>query len=72
MKKEFYSSSLFLSTIYTVGHIIIAMICNTVITGSNLNLAALDALIEPCVNGVWFYFLHKFSKSLLLSEKIIK
>ena len=40
------SSSLFLSIIYTLGHIIIAMACNTLITGANLNLAALDALIE--------------------------
>lgn len=65
LKKEFYSSSLFLTIVYTVGHIFIAMICNTIITGANLKLATLDALIEPIVNGVWFYILHKFYQTYL-------
>tara|TARA_B100001996_G_scaffold359847_1_gene325438 strand:+ start:374 stop:595 length:222 start_codon:yes stop_codon:yes gene_type:complete len=69
-KKEIINSSLFLSFIYTVGHIIIAMICNTLITGANINLAALDALIEPCINGVWFYILHKIYKYFSLSTEI--
>jgi uncharacterized membrane protein len=51
-------SSLLLSIIYTLGHIIIAMTCNYLITGARLDLAAADALIEPIVNGVWFYILH--------------
>ena len=51
-KKEMMNSSLFLSIVYTIGHIVIAMLCNTLITGANLNLAAIDALIEPCINGV--------------------
>ena len=65
------SSSLFLSIIYTLGHIIIAMACNTLITGANLNLAALDALIEPCINGVWFYVLHKLYKKYYLSSQAV-
>jgi uncharacterized membrane protein len=52
-------SSLLLAVTYTVGHIIIAMTCNYLITGARLDLAAADALIEPIVNGVWFYLLHK-------------
>lgn len=52
-------SSLLLAVIYTIGHIIIAMTCNYLITGARLDLAAADALIEPIVNGVWFYLLHK-------------
>ncbi|MBD62947.1 MAG: hypothetical protein CMD68_02580 [Gammaproteobacteria bacterium] len=51
--------SLLLAGVYTVGHIFIAMTCTLVITGTSLNLAALDALIEPIINGFWFYFLHK-------------
>tara|TARA_B100001250_G_C19298095_1_gene570579 strand:+ start:36 stop:257 length:222 start_codon:yes stop_codon:yes gene_type:complete len=70
-KKELMDSSLFLSIIYTLGHIIIAMTCNTLITGANLNLAALDALIEPCINGVWFYVLHKLYKKYYLSSKVV-
>ena len=52
-------SSLLLAIIYTIGHIIIAMTCNYLITGAKLELAAIDALIEPIINGVWFYLLHK-------------
>jgi len=48
----------FLRTIiYTIGHILIAMTCNTLITGAAWGLAAADALIEPCINGVWFFLL---------------
>tara|TARA_B100000945_G_C20318376_1_gene566363 strand:- start:448 stop:669 length:222 start_codon:yes stop_codon:yes gene_type:complete len=71
VKKELLNSSLFLSVVYTLGHIVIAMACNTLITGANLNLAALDALIEPCINGIWFYILHKLYKNYYLSKKLI-
>ncbi len=71
VKKELLNSSLFLSVVYTLGHILIAMTCNTLITGANLNLAALDALIEPCINGIWFYILHKLYKNYYLSKKLI-
>tara|TARA_B000000475_G_scaffold234565_1_gene201718 strand:+ start:195 stop:434 length:240 start_codon:yes stop_codon:yes gene_type:complete len=54
--------SLLLAGIYTIGHIFIAMTCTLLITGTSLDLAALDALIEPVINGFWFYFLHKFWK----------
>ena len=69
-KKEMMNSSLFLSIVYTIGHIVIAMLCNTLITGANLNLAAIDALIEPCINGVWFYILHKIYKNYYLSRVV--
>tara|TARA_B100001250_G_scaffold57014_1_gene44143 strand:- start:432 stop:653 length:222 start_codon:yes stop_codon:yes gene_type:complete len=70
INKQMMNSSLFLTAIYTSGHIVIAMTCNTLITGANLNLAALDALIEPCINGVWFYILHKLYKNYYLSRAI--
>lgn len=60
-------SSMALTIIYTVGHIIIAMTCNLVITGASLNLAAFDAIIEPVINGVWFYLLHKTVRHLTTS-----
>ncbi|MFM7982082.1 MAG: DUF2061 domain-containing protein [Candidatus Fonsibacter sp.] len=37
-----------------------AATCNVFITGSSLELAAVDALVEPIINGVWYYFLDKF------------
>ena len=48
---------IYLAIIYTLGHILIAMTCNRLLTGAPLNLAALDALIEPIINGFWFYIL---------------
>ena len=63
LKSKLIDSSIVLSVIYTIGHIIIASLCNFLITGAELELAALDALIEPIINGFWFYILHKYYKS---------
>ena len=52
-------SSLARATIYTICHVIIAMTCNRLITGAELELAAVDAVIEPIINGGWFYLLDK-------------
>ena len=48
---------IYLAILYTIGHIFIAMTCNRILTGAPLNLAALDAIIEPIINGFWFYLL---------------
>jgi len=45
--------------IYTIGHIIIAMTSNRLITGADWALAGADAIIEPIINGVWYYVLDK-------------
>ena len=58
------SSSLGLAVIYTLGHICIAMIVVTILTGASLWEAGAVALIEPSVNGVWFYMLHKTYKKI--------
>lgn len=55
-------SSLTLAIVYTVGHIIVAAVVAYIITGTTIELAALDAVIEPIINGVWFYILHKAYK----------
>jgi uncharacterized membrane protein len=57
--KKIVGSSFLLAVVYTIGHIVIAMICNNLITGANFTLAAVDAIVEPMINGVWFYVLHK-------------
>ena len=56
-------SSATLAVIYTIGHIFIAMACTYLITGATLELAATNAIVEPCINGVWFYILHKIYDS---------
>ena len=48
---------IYLAVIYTIGHILIAMTCNRLFNGAPLNLAAIDAIVEPVVNGFWFYLL---------------
>tara|TARA_Y100000593_G_C4126008_1_gene244994 strand:- start:3 stop:224 length:222 start_codon:yes stop_codon:yes gene_type:complete len=45
--------------IYTLGHVIIAMSVVSIVTGASLFEAGLVALIEPSINGVWYYCLDK-------------
>ena len=45
--------------VYTLGHIIIAMSVVSIVTGASLFEAGLVALIEPSINGVWYYCLDK-------------
>jgi len=59
VKKLLKGSSLTLALIYTAGHICIAMAVVSILTGASLFEAGLVALIEPSINGVWFYILHK-------------
>ena len=49
--------------IYTLGHIVIAMTCNRLITGADWKLAGVDAIIEPMINGVWYYILDRIWSS---------
>jgi uncharacterized membrane protein len=60
IKKQLIESSIARAIVYTIGHIIIAASCNVLITGSSLELAAVDALVEPIINGFWYYLLDKF------------
>ena len=55
--------SLGLAVVYTIGHIIIAWACATLIFNASFSLAAADAIIEPIINGFWFYFIHRISKN---------
>ena len=54
------SDSLTLTIIYTIGHFLIAVLCVYFITGASLQLATIDALVEPLLNAFWLYVLHKF------------
>ena len=62
VKKSLLASvdeSLTLAVIYTIGHILIAICVVRAITDSSWWDAGLVALIEPAINGVWFYTLHR-------------
>ena len=52
--------SILLAIIFFIGHIFIAMAVVSIITGASIWEAGAVALIEPAVNSVWFYVLHKF------------
>ena len=57
-------SSLGLAVIYTLGHIVISASVVTLVTGASWWEAGTVALIEPAINGVWFYVLHKIYTKL--------
>ena len=65
--KNKMDESLALALIFFIGHILIAMTVVSIITGASIWEAGSVAFIEPAVNSVWFYVLHKlwkkFSKS---------
>tara|TARA_B100000686_G_scaffold313257_1_gene358436 strand:- start:404 stop:643 length:240 start_codon:yes stop_codon:yes gene_type:complete len=63
-KKILTGSSLTLAIVYTLGHICIAMTVVTLLTGASLWEAGAVALVEPSINGVWFYILHSGWKKL--------
>lgn len=50
-------SSILRTVIYTIGHITIAMLCIVFITGADIRLATIDAIVEPLINGVWYFLL---------------
>ena len=59
MIKVIIQTSLGRALIYTSGHIVIAMSVVSVLTGASLFEAGLVALIEPTINGAWYYVLDK-------------
>ena len=62
VKKLVTGSSVTLAVVYTLGHIVIAMTVVSLMTGASLREAGAVALIEPSINGVWFYVLHSVWK----------
>ena len=61
--KERVEDSILLAVIFFIGHVLIAMTVVYLITGSSIWEAGLVALVEPAINSVWFYVLHKVWKS---------
>ena len=62
LKYYFKLDSLLLTVVYTIGHMVIAVVCVMVITNASFELAMTDAFIEPIINGVWFFILHSLWK----------
>ena len=64
LKHVIKGSSFTLALIYTLGHILIAMTVVSVMTGASLWEAGAVALVEPVINGFWFYILHSIYKKI--------
>ena len=63
-------TSLGRALIYTCGHIVIAMSVVSILTGASLFEAGLVALIEPTINGFWYYVLDKLWNTKNIQGKI--
>jgi len=68
--KKLGTTSIGRAIVYTIGHILIAMTCNRLITGADWALAGADAIIEPIINGIWFYMLDKLWSTRKWIQKI--
>ena len=61
----------FLRTIiYTIGHVCIAITCLMVIASVPFSVAMTDAIVEPLLNGVWYYVLDRYWASRITENKI--
>jgi len=56
------NSSLALTIVFFIGHVVIAMAVVSIITGAGFWEAGAVAIVEPAVNSIWFYVLHKLWK----------
>jgi len=59
LRKIAGSSSIALAVIFFVGHVLIAMTVIKLMTGASIWEAGAVALVEPAINSLWFYVLHK-------------
>tara|TARA_Y100000592_G_scaffold96702_1_gene165707 strand:+ start:345 stop:575 length:231 start_codon:yes stop_codon:yes gene_type:complete len=64
MFKLIASTSLGRAMVYTAGHVVIAMNVVYWLTGASLFEAGLVALVEPCINGCWYYLLDRICTNL--------
>jgi len=56
--------------VYTCGHVIIAMTVVSVLTGASLFEAGLVAMVEPTINGFWYYILDKLWTNNFKSKSV--
>ena len=59
LKKIAGTSSLALAIVFFIGHVLIAMTVVKLMTGASIWEAGAVALVEPAVNSIWFFVLHK-------------
>lgn len=47
------------TVVYTIGHFLIAAACVMYFTGAPFRVAITDAVVEPLLNGLWFFVLDR-------------
>ena len=67
--KNIYEStkgSILRTIIYTIGHFAIAITVLMLVADVSFMIALTDAIVEPLINGAWYFVLDKFwaSKSI--------
>ena len=62
--KNKLDESVALAIIFFIGHILIAMVVVSIITGASIWEAGAVAIVEPAINSVWFYILHRIYKQV--------
>lgn len=53
------TSSVAFTVVFFIGHVLIAMCVVKLMTGASMMEAGAVALVEPAINSVWFFVLHK-------------
>ena len=53
------STSIGRAGVYTIGHILISMTTVKILTDASWFEAGVVALVEPILNGIWYYILDK-------------
>ena len=70
LQKLNISGSFLTTIIYTIGHICIAVTCLMLIASVPFSVAMTDAIVEPLLNGVWYYVLDRYWASRVTASKI--
>ena len=70
--KKIYNSnkgSILRTTVYTVGHFLIAIIVLSAVADVSIEEAMTDAIVEPLANAIWYFVLDKFWASKVVFKK---
>jgi uncharacterized membrane protein len=65
-----HNGSILRTIIYTIGHMCIAIVCLMSIAKVPFSIALTDAIVEPLINGVWYYVLDRYWASRVANKVI--
>ena len=62
------NGSILRTIVYTIGHMCIAICCLMAIANVPFSVALTDAIVEPLINGVWYYCLDRYWASRVVNK----